>query len=187
MRSVDDTLITVLWGVIGVTWLTLATRTKRTVERRGKTVSIFLAAALLYSVARAVVPARDWAHPLWLASPVLAAAGVALMAAGVGFAMWARLTIGANWSGAVVLKQDHELIVRGPYALARHPIYTGFFAMFAGSTVVTGEAAVLVGSVIATVALVAKSRVEERLMLETFPDQYPQYRRRVKAIVPFVI
>jgi protein-S-isoprenylcysteine O-methyltransferase Ste14 len=41
--------------------------------------------------------------------------------------------------------------------------------------------------VLAAVMLAFKMRLEERLMMENFPDQYPQYRQHVKAIVPFVL
>lgn len=56
-------------------------------------------------------------------SPVVEWAGVLLTAAGVGMAFWARWHLGANWSGAVTLKEGHELIRTGPYRAIRHPIY----------------------------------------------------------------
>ena len=62
-----------------------------------------------------------------------AALGAALMFAGVVFSVWARFVLAANWSSLVQLKQDHELIVEGPYRWVRHPIYTGVLLMFAGN------------------------------------------------------
>jgi protein-S-isoprenylcysteine O-methyltransferase Ste14 len=52
-------------------------------------------------------------------------AGVVVCAAGAGVAIRARRILGRNWSGFVMIKQDHELIQRGPYRFVRHPIYTG--------------------------------------------------------------
>jgi protein-S-isoprenylcysteine O-methyltransferase Ste14 len=65
--------------------------------------------------------------------------GVLLTAAGLGFAIWARVHLGGNWSAEVTVKHDHELIGSGPYALARHPIYTGLLLAFVGTAIVVGE------------------------------------------------
>src|SRR5207249_3081256 len=57
--------------------------------------------------------ADDW--PLWVAAPTLAAS-VWLMAASVR-------TLGKQWSLAAEIQSHHKLIVSGPYAYVRHPIY----------------------------------------------------------------
>jgi protein-S-isoprenylcysteine O-methyltransferase Ste14 len=48
-----------------------------------------------------------------------------ITALGIAFAIWARAHLGANWSAAVSIRADHELIRTGPYRRTRHPIYTG--------------------------------------------------------------
>ncbi|MGH8275055.1 MAG: methyltransferase family protein, partial [Gammaproteobacteria bacterium] len=55
----------------------------------------------------------------------LYAIGLIITAIALVFSVWARITIGRNWSGIVTLKQGHELIRTGPYRWVRHPIYTG--------------------------------------------------------------
>ena len=52
--------------------------------------------------------------------------GVILIAAGVAFAIWARVNLGTNWGMPMTLKSDPELVTSGPYKFVRHPIYTGF-------------------------------------------------------------
>jgi Isoprenylcysteine carboxyl methyltransferase (ICMT) family len=66
-------------------------------------------------------------------------------------ALWARVTIGRNWSASVTLKKGHELIRTGPYALVRHPIYSGFLLMIIGTMIFIGR---LVGIIVvaATIA-----------------------------------
>ena len=59
-------------------------------------------------------------------------------AAGVAFAIWARHELGANWSGTVTIKEGHRLVRRGPYAVVRNPIYTGFVAATLGSAALVG-------------------------------------------------
>ena len=115
-------------------------------------------------------------------------AGILLVVAGLAFAVWARVHLGKNWSGWVALKQDHELIQSGPYRLARHPIYTGVLIAIVGTMLallpsIGGICAIA----LALAALFYKIRQEEALMLQQFPDQYPAYKSRVKALIPFVL
>lgn len=114
-------------------------------------------------------------------------AGAALTLAGFLFTVWAREHLGRNWSGIVTVKQNHELIVNGPYALVRHPIYTGLLLAFAGTALARGEWRGVLAVVIALLALWRKLRLEERWMQEQFGEQYRAYKHRVAALVPFVL
>jgi protein-S-isoprenylcysteine O-methyltransferase Ste14 len=110
--------------------------------------------------------------------------GAAVTAVGLLFTVWARVHIGLNWSGTVTIKQDHELIDTGPYALVRHPIYTGLLVAFVGSGLARGEWRSVLAVVIAWAALWRKLRLEERWMTERFGERYAAYRARVPALVP---
>jgi protein-S-isoprenylcysteine O-methyltransferase Ste14 len=111
---------------------------------------------------------------------------LALISAGLAFAVWARFVIGRNWSGTVTLKQDHELVRSGPYAIVRHPIYTGFLLALVGTAVARGTIGAFIGVAIAVLTLRLKSLTEESLMLHQFGPQYATYKRDVKALIPFV-
>jgi protein-S-isoprenylcysteine O-methyltransferase Ste14 len=87
----------------------------------------------------------------------------------------------------VTFKQDHELIESGPYALARHPIYTGLIVMALGTAINYGRAIGFVLLVALCGGLWGKARQEERVMSRHFPDAYPHYKMRVRAIIPFVL
>jgi protein-S-isoprenylcysteine O-methyltransferase Ste14 len=125
---------------------------------------------------RRFVPAELWI--VWL--------GFVLTVAGLAFSCWARVILGRNWSGVVQLKQDHELIVRGPYSLVRHPIYTGLLLAFLGSAIAVGEWRALLAVLIIGVSFWRKLRLEERWLCELFGDQYRDYMQRVKALVPWI-
>jgi Putative protein-S-isoprenylcysteine methyltransferase len=101
------------------------------------------------------------------------------------FTVWARVRLGGNWSGIVTIKHDHELIASGPYAIVRHPIYTGLLVAFIGSAMVLGEWRGVLAVLVAWWALWRKLRLEERWMAERFGQQYEAYCRRVPALVPF--
>lgn len=114
-------------------------------------------------------------------------AGLVLTAAGCIFAVWARMTLGSNWSGRATVKAGHELIVKGPYALVRHPIYTGFLLALAGTVLASSQWRSLIGFGVIVLALLVKMSQEESLMMQTFPQDYAEYRRRVKALIPGVL
>ncbi len=112
--------------------------------------------------------------------------GLVLTFIGVGFSIWARLQLGGNWSGTVTVKQDHTLIRRGPYALVRHPIYSGFLLAVLGVALIVGEYRCLLGVAVLFLCFQLKSNLEERFMLEQFEGDYRMYRQQVKALIPFV-
>ena len=68
--------------------------------------------------------------------PELVWASILLIAAGLGFSVWARQHLGRNWSGTVQVKQDHQLICDGPYRFVRHPIYAGLVVALLGTALV---------------------------------------------------
>jgi len=106
-------------------------------------------------------------------------------AAGLLFTVWARVHLGRNWSGVVTIKEGHELIEIGPYALVRHPIYTGLLVAIFGSALAQGEWRGMLAVLISFAALWRKLHTEERWMTERFGDEYVAYRQRVPALIPF--
>jgi protein-S-isoprenylcysteine O-methyltransferase Ste14 len=189
MQIAVDSAITYSWGAVGLVWLVGLAFTKRTVRAAPIGTRLFhLALAALGFVllsphwittgglARRFVPQAD----------AFAAAGLALTVAGCAFAIWARMTLGANWSGRATVKANHELVTRGPYALARHPIYSGLLLALAGTALAIGLWRGLVGFMVILLLLMVKMSQEERLMIEAFPLEYPAYRQRVRALIPGV-
>jgi protein-S-isoprenylcysteine O-methyltransferase Ste14 len=123
------------------------------------------------------LPLAEW--PFWL--------GSLLTAGGLLFTVWARLHLGRNWSGTVTIKEGHELVTGGPYALVRHPIYTGLLLSFLGSALALGDWRGGLAFALAAGALWRKLRLEERWMRQQFGDAYQAYSQRVAALIPFVL
>ena len=114
-----------------------------------------------------------------------ALAGLTLV--GVLFAWWARLHLGRLWSGAVTRKEGHRIVDTGPYALVRHPIYTGLVVAIVATAVAQATATSLIGAALIVCAFTMKARIEERfLTTELDPDAYGAYRRRVPMLIPFL-
>ena len=110
--------------------------------------------------------------------------GLAVLVASTVFTLWARFSLGTMWSVAPKVQGDHQLRTHGPYAVTRHPIYTGVLGMLLGATLLSGIGQWLVLFPAALIVFEVKIRMEEHLMLATFPDQYPRYRRQVPQLVP---
>ena len=83
------------------------------------------------------------------------------------------------------LRQGHELVTSGPYALVRHPIYTGIMLAMIGAAVTLSFLWLILFTLYFAYFIVS-ARTEEKMMLAQFPDTYPAYRRRTKMLIPFV-
>jgi protein-S-isoprenylcysteine O-methyltransferase Ste14 len=118
--------------------------------------------------------------------PWRAGMGLVLFALGLGFAIWARVHIGRNWGGPMTQKDEPELVTSGPYSLVRHPIYSGILAAGVGTAVALGWVW-LIAVGLAGIYFLYSARVEERYLLEQFPDAYPEYKRSTRTLVPFLL
>lgn len=118
------------------------------------------------------------------ASPFIATAGLALQSASLVLAVWARSNLGRNWSAAITVAVDHQLVRTGPYRLLRHPIYSAVVGMFFGTAIASGTVHALGGAVIMTLAYVRKIRLEEQNLHNVFGPAYEEYRRGTWAVIP---
>jgi protein-S-isoprenylcysteine O-methyltransferase Ste14 len=183
-------IISVCWTLFAVIWLLAAFATKKSVYRESRaqrlryTIPIFLGGFLLAKGHRLFDPLN---HRVIPHVEALAWTGAVLCVAGLAFCIWARFTLGRNWSGVVTLKGGHELITSGPYALVRHPIYTGLLTMFVATVIVLGHVAGIIAMPFVFVSFWIKLRYEEKLMSEKFPNEYAAYQQRVKRLIPFIL
>ena len=113
-------------------------------------------------------------------------AGLAVLLFGVYWAFWARAILGTNWSGRVTIKEDHELVTRGPYRWVRHPIYTGVLFSFLGTSLALGRVGNLFAIAIMLTIFAYKIRLEEKVLDQHFGERYAEYRRRTRALIPFL-
>jgi protein-S-isoprenylcysteine O-methyltransferase Ste14 len=126
---------------------------------------------------RALLPAA--------AEAALASAGVLAVLAGVVLAAWAKLRLGRWFSGTFGVKEGHVLVTDGPYALVRHPIYTGIVTTILGAALLWNSLLTLVLAALMAVPLFFHTVYEEALFEQHFGDAYRAYQRRVPRLVPF--
>jgi protein-S-isoprenylcysteine O-methyltransferase Ste14 len=178
-----------LWIVLTTVWVVGIFRTRKTVRRQTNNSRIWqlgivlLGFWLIFGRGTGIgwIDAAAFSVTLRVAT-----AGVAITLAGVAFAIWARTTLGRNWSGVVTLKDGHTLVRRGPYRIVRHPIYTGLLMALAGTALTSGTVRSILALPIVAFGFWLKMLIEERFMVEEFGDEYLRYRREVPAVVPFL-
>jgi protein-S-isoprenylcysteine O-methyltransferase Ste14 len=124
-------------------------------------------------------------HSLLIDSWPLAITGTVLFLCGLATAIWARLSMGANWGMPMTLKQEPELVETGPYGYVRHPIYSGLILAFIGTTLAT-SLLVLIPAGLLSAYFVWSGRTEERILSAAMPSTYPPYMARTKMLIPFV-
>ena len=112
-----------------------------------------------------------------------------LIALLMGGAVWlfvsATRAMGANWSLAARMREDHELVTSGVFARIRHPIYTGMGLFLIALAVSLGHWVNLIAGV-PLFALGTGLRVaeEERMLRGKFGGAYDSYASRVRRFVP---
>jgi protein-S-isoprenylcysteine O-methyltransferase Ste14 len=125
-------------------------------------------------------------HRYWLLPLDVNWAMVGLATLGFLFCWWARLHLGRLWSGWITKKEGHRIIDTGPYAIVRHPIYTGVLTAALATMAVKGTGHAMLGVALLIAGYWLKARLEERFLREELgAEAYDSYRRRVPMLVPF--
>jgi protein-S-isoprenylcysteine O-methyltransferase Ste14 len=181
-----SSIVTVLcWGLVGIVWSVGAiynlVRTRVVRRARSARALALPVAVVACGVLLRILPETDW---IIVRSPALRAVGVALLLVSTAFSLWARFVLGMLWSSAAVLKQGHVLRTNGPYAVTRHPIYSGLLGMVLGTAFLMGIGAWGFLFLAVLVGLEARIRTEERLLTVEFGEQYARYRAAVPQLVP---
>jgi protein-S-isoprenylcysteine O-methyltransferase Ste14 len=188
-RSWPPLLISAFWLLWALYWLVSARSVKPIRQReplpsRISFVVVMLLAGVLLRTGRHRL---HWLQAQWMGGGWTRYwVAVVLVVAGLSFSVWARRTLGRNWSATVSVKVDHELVQTGPYRRIRHPIYTGLLLAVFGSGLAAGRLYGIAAFLLVALALWWRLRVEERWMAAEFGQRYEDYRHSSWALIPFV-
>jgi protein-S-isoprenylcysteine O-methyltransferase Ste14 len=179
----------IAWVAWVVSWIAAAFWADRAERRpaRGeewayRTITVIGALLLFFGRRRRFV-SRD---ELWSLGPAADWALFVLVLVGLAFTWWARIYLGRLWSSSVTRKAEHRIVDTGPYAIVRHPIYTGLLLSIAATAAQQGTLRALAGFAAFVAGFWIKARLEERfLSAELGVSAYEDYRRRVPMLLPF--
>jgi len=146
--------------------------------------SIELNLLLLWTLAKVLV-GRDAAIAPVGAELAVAWAGAALACLGAVFAVWSKLALGRWFSASFGIKRDHELVTTGPYAIVRHPIYTGLLALGIGLGVAWDSWRTVGFAALFAIPFALHAAIEEQMLAAHFGDAWRAYVLRTPRIVPF--
>jgi protein-S-isoprenylcysteine O-methyltransferase Ste14 len=186
----NNLIIPSLWALWIAVWLVLARGAKKTQWRenfRSRMSYAAPGAVAFISLAFTAPPDQFWFRPLLPWSPAFLGIGVFLMLAGFALTIWARLVLADNWSATVTLKQDHELISRGPYRLVRHPIYSGLLLAAFGTALPRDDLRAVAAMALILLSILRKAGIEEVKLSQHFGTAYRDYRQRTKMLIPYLL
>jgi protein-S-isoprenylcysteine O-methyltransferase Ste14 len=179
----------IAWYVIRYPFERRAKRVRVVGTQRSPSDSIGLAAAVLgmaiipaFCIITNVPRAADYPSNIWSVG-----IGTILYVAALWVFRRAHKELGRNWSISLEIRERHELIRSGPYALVRHPMYTSFLLMALGQLfLLSNWVAGLAGLIGFSILFFGRVDKEERMMLDNFGPQYRAYMETTKRIIPYL-
>ncbi len=186
--TVITTIIILCWAIFALYWLISSFSQKSVVEKMSFASRILQLLLMIIAFNFVIQSAQIYPLSIMLIPDSLAIAivSIALCVPGLITCIWARRTLAGNWSSLPVIKEDHNLVQDGPYKFVRHPIYAGFLLMFLGTAVAIGRLGGFIGFAVCFVGFWIKLRQEETLMIKRFKGNYLSYKKRVKALIPYL-
>jgi len=134
---------------------------------------------VLYTVNPPWMEALSIPFPSWLRW-----VGFVLGLVSLGLWVWAQVALGKEWSPQLQLREEHLLVISGPYARIRHPIYTAMIGYGIGLALVTANWVFAAFAVLVIAGLFARAPKEEEMMIEEFGERYKAYMRRTGRFFP---
>lgn len=186
--TVFSSLIKLCWFLFIVVWLVFSFSAKKNIQNNNGRQSSLIRLVIIVGVISLLkfTGFHQLVYVYFFSSSLFVqGCGVLICAAGIAFAIWARIHIGKNWGMPMSLKEKPKLITTGPYRFVRHPIYTGLCIAMTGSMITEGFTW-LIWFVFMGSYFIYSAKKEERSMLLQFPDKYPEYMRRTKMLIPFI-
>lgn len=177
----------VLWLIFSIYWTIASKNSAENKSSESKASTVFHQIVLNVALLLLFIPVpglTSWFLPQRF--HFLVAVGIIIQAGFFALAIWARQHLGRNWSAEVRIGEGHELVRTGPYRMLRHPIYTAMLGMFVGTAIASSQYHALVGVTILVLAYLRKTRLEEKIMRETFGAEWDSYQQNTWRLVPLL-
>lgn len=182
----------ITWLIVLTYWFISGLKTKK-VEHQEPFLKRFIQYWLPLIIAILLLGPGDWFGHSWLRenfiehTNMVGTIGLSISLIGAIIACTSRYTLGKNWSLSVQRKENHQLMQDGIYKFVRHPIYTGLLLLFIGNAIIVGDYRAIIAVLIVFVSLWLKLKKEEKLLTEIFGTGYSEYKKKTKALIPYVL
>jgi protein-S-isoprenylcysteine O-methyltransferase Ste14 len=118
--------------------------------------------------------------------PAQSIIGLALFFTGLTIMLVGQTTLWRNYSGTVLIREDHQLITHGIYRFTRNPIYLGGIMAITGIPVYAASLYGFLSSLVLIPIILNRIRLEERLLTEEFQDAFVRYKETTRKLIPFI-
>jgi protein-S-isoprenylcysteine O-methyltransferase Ste14 len=180
-------VVIILW-VLSEILLSIFARARRGPDRLQDRSSFFvLYAGIFMGVALGILlRGQRWAH-INLNFYLLNSLALVLLLGGIGLRTWAILTLGRFFTTNVAVRAGHKVIQQGPYRWMRHPSYAGGLITFLGLGLAFANWLSLAGLfLLVFVVYIYRMNVEEKFLIDSLGDEYLEYSRHTKRLIPGV-
>lgn len=185
-------IFVVMWVCTGLIRMPHNSKYKKTEKIKSKKTSREKFLVFLAAIGMMIVPMiyvfTPWLNSLNMGLPDWAR-WVGIIGFGFGLILfwWVHKTLGKNWSPILEIRKNHKLITNGPYKYIRHPMYTQIWIWVICQWLILSNWVVgLVGILTWTILYVIRIPEEEKMMVEEFGQEYEDYMRKTKKIIPWV-
>jgi protein-S-isoprenylcysteine O-methyltransferase Ste14 len=93
-------------------------------------------------------------------------------------------TLGRNFTPTLETPEGHRVVTEGIYSQIRHPMYTTFFMLFTSSFLMSTNWLIALLGMIYGILIFDRVRAEEKMMINTFGDQYRNYMQKTGRFLP---
>ncbi len=145
---------------------------------------------IIMSFVSVMVPITIWAYSNVDKNSftLLTLIGIFFIFSGILLRAWSVRSLGIYFTPTVQIQKEHKLITTGPYKLIRHPSYSGaFLAITSGALVLDTLIGYAIAITAMTICYIIRIQLEEKEMLSHFGNQYLQYSKKTKKLIPFIL
>lgn len=170
-------------------WLTQPGFSMAETKENQKTDKLSILLILLASSLSVVFAEVEWAYFNGSVQEINALffIGLAMIVGGISLRIWAINSLGKHFTATVRVNKEHQLIQNGPYAIVRHPSYTGAFLAITGvSFLLNAKAAIFISTILMFLVYYFRIESEEKLLVSYFGNKYAAYAKKKKKLFPYV-
>jgi protein-S-isoprenylcysteine O-methyltransferase Ste14 len=186
------TIISLIWGLFWGYWVLAAIKTRSKVKKEASGQRSMQRVLHVMFVVIAYVITFFQFKNTFLENKIIPNyeyveyTGFAILVLALLFAIWARIELGRNWSGAIQKVEGQRLVCSGPYKYIRNPIYTGVVFGFLGTFITFGKLASLIGLFMILLVYIIKISREQKFLIMEFGEEYKKYIKESWALIPFI-
>ena len=146
----------------------------------------FQVPGLILLIAILIVSFGNLNFPLYTIQSPLNIIGIMMFIIGLIISISAQVTITRNYSWTLEIREGHTLVENGLYKYMRHPLYLGTFIRVIAIPIYASSLPGFLLGLLAIPVLNYRIRLEEKMLIEEFGEEYNRYKEHTLKLFPFI-